>query len=117
MIARKVFSSDGKPEVNSQCRRGDCVAAPFGSHRYATSGLFSSCQCPFAFFGCPRGANHVVLSLFNVYSSKCLFFKMSIHPSLGLQDSASCFVKSMTLDKIHRFKGLQSTNIYFLLII
>ena len=68
-------------------------------------------------FWMPKRCQPCFLSLFNVYSSKCLFFKMSIHSSLGLQDSASCFVKSMTLDKIHRFKGLQRTNIYFLLII
>lgn len=73
--------------------------------------VFFKFQCPFAFMD----AQEVPTMLF----CPCLMFVLQnvYSSSLGLQDSASCFVESMKLGKMHSFKELQEYYYLFLLII
>ena len=62
--------------------------------------LLSSSQCTFAAFWKPKSPQPFWFAL--IYLS---LFKMSIHLSLGLQASESCFVTTMKLDKICGLRG------------
>lgn len=71
--------------------------------------LLSSSQCPFAAFWKPKRPQPFCFTL--IYLS---LFKMSIHLSLGLQASASCFVTTMKLDKICGLRGYEVLMFGFL---